>query len=73
MAIGQDNASVERLKHDLSGAVRKVQAEFERIEILVAALYGFSSPVPDYEPTFRHVAPAQLNCHELGGTDARND
>ena len=59
-------AEIERLKHDLGGAVRKAHAELERIEILAAALYGFSAPVPDYEPMFRHLSPAQLNRHELG-------
>ena len=60
----------ERLRSDLGGAVRRVHAELERIEILAAALYGFSSPVPDYEQTFRHVAIAQLNRHELGEQEA---
>lgn len=58
--------AMERLKQDLGGALRNVRAELERVEILAAALYGFSAPIPDYEPTFRHIAPAQLNCHELG-------
>ena len=64
--------AMERLKQDLSGAFRNVHAELERIELLAAALYGFSAPIPDYEPTFRHVSPAQLNQHELGGR-ARHD
>ena len=68
--MGNDmRPAMERLKHDLGGAVRNVHAELERIEILAAALYGFSVPVPDYEPTFRHISPAQLNRHELGSTD----
>ena len=71
--MGQDMTTAqERLKHDLGGAFRNVQAELERIEILAAALYGFSAPVPDYEPRFRHVSPAQLNRHELAD-DARDD
>jgi hypothetical protein len=60
--------AMERLKTDLGGALRNAHAELERVEILTAALYGFSAPIPDYEPTFRHVSPAQLNRHELGGT-----
>jgi hypothetical protein len=59
--------AMERLKQDMSGALRSVHAELERVEILAAALYGFSAPIPDYEPTFRHVSPAQLNEHELDG------
>ena len=59
--------AMERLKQDMSGALRNVHAELERVEILAAALYGFSAPVPDYEPTFHNVSPAQLNEHELDG------
>jgi hypothetical protein len=62
----------ERLKHNLRGAVQNVHAELERIEILAAALYVFSTPVPDYEPRFRHVSSAQLNRHELGEHHVRN-
>ena len=64
--------AMERLKQDLGGAFRNVHAELDRIELLTAVLYGFSAPIPDYEPTFRHVSPAQLNQHELGGR-ARHD
>jgi len=64
--------AMERLKQDLGGALRNVHADLERVEILTAALYGFSAPIPDYEPTFRHVSPAQLNRHELGEA-ARHD
>ena len=60
--------AMERLKQDLGGALRNVHAELERVEILTAALYGFSAPIPDYEPTFRHISPVQLNRHELGQT-----
>ena len=65
-------AASERLKHDLRGAVRNVRAELERIEILAAALYGFSAPVPDYEPTFQHLPTSQLNHHELADGDTRH-
>ena len=64
--------TMERLKQDMSGALRNVHAELERVEILAAALYGFSAPVPDYEPTFRHLAPAELGRHELGETAEHN-
>ncbi len=64
--------AMERLKQDLGGALRNVHAELERVEILAAALYGFSAPIPDYEPTFRHIAPAQLNHHELGEPGGRD-
>ena len=63
---------MERLTQNLGGALRNVHAELERVEILAAALYGFSAPIPDYEPTFRHVSPAQLNRHELGEQAGRD-
>lgn len=64
--------AMERLKKDLGGALRNVHAELERVEILAAALYGFSAPIPDYEPTFHHISPAQLNRHELDGPARHN-
>ncbi len=64
--------TMERLKQDLGGAFRNVHVELERIEILTAVLYGFSTPIPDYEPTFRHISPAQLNRHELGEPAGRD-
>jgi hypothetical protein len=62
---------LERLKGDLGGALHDVYADLERVEILAAALYGFSRPVPDYEPTFRHVSPAQLTRHEINAVNGR--
>jgi len=38
--------AMERLKGDLGGALHNVRAELERVEILAAALYGFSKPIP---------------------------
>lgn len=65
--------AMERLEGDLGGALHNVRAELERVEILAAALYGFSKPIPDYEQTFQHVAPGQLNCHELNGRMANDN
>ncbi len=64
--------AAERLKHNLRGAVQNVHTELERIEILAAAIYGFSAPVPEYEPTFQHLPTARLTRHEISGRDARN-
>ena len=58
--------AMERLKHDLGGALHDVHADLERVEILTAALYGFTRPVPDYEPTFHHLSRAHLTSYELG-------
>jgi hypothetical protein len=65
--------AMERLKGDLGGALRNVHAELERVEILAAALYGFSKPIPDYEPAFQHVAPRQLDRHELHAPTANDN
>ncbi len=64
--------ATERLKHNLRGAVQNMHSELERIEILAAALYGFSAPVPEYEPTFQHLPTARLTRHEISERDARN-
>jgi len=61
----------ERLKHNLRGAVQTMHTELERIEILAAAFYGFSAPVPEYEPTFQHLPTGRLTRHEIGERDAR--
>ncbi|HZT26614.1 MAG TPA: hypothetical protein VFA57_13005 [Pseudolabrys sp.] len=55
----------ERLKCDLRAAIGDMRIDLERVEILTAALYAFSMPVPDYEPRF-HNTVAHLNSHELG-------
>ena len=65
--------AMERLQGDLSGALRNVHAELERVEILAAALSGFSAPIPDYEPMFRNIAPARLTSHELGTSTANDE
>jgi hypothetical protein len=47
--------------------LRDLHAELDRVELLAAALDAFSTPVPDYEPMFRHLAPParELPQHEL--------
>ena len=64
--------AAERLKRNLRGAMQNMHTELERIEILAAALYGFSVPVPEYEPTFQHLPKGRLTRHEIGERDARN-
>ena len=56
----------ERLKHELRDAIHDLRVDLDRIEILAAALHGFSAPVPDYEPIFRHVSTAPLQRYEIG-------
>ena len=50
--------AMERLKQDLGGRIAQCACRTERVEILAAALYGFSAPIPDYEPTFVTFAGA---------------
>jgi hypothetical protein len=61
----------ERLKHELRDAIADLHADLDRIEILAAVLCGFSAPVPDYEPTFRHISLAPLQRYEIGGEASR--
>ncbi|HEY5167511.1 MAG TPA: hypothetical protein VII80_06895 [Pseudolabrys sp.] len=43
-----------------------MRADLDRVEILTAALSAFTKPVPDYEPSFRHMRHLMLTTHELG-------
>ena len=52
------NAAMERLKGELHRLVDRMHADLDRVEILVAALGGFSRPVPDYKPRFQHLGRA---------------
>ena len=57
--------AIDRVKRDLHRVLDSMRADFDRIEILSAALSAFSKPVPDYEPTFRHMRHLALKAHEL--------
>jgi hypothetical protein len=63
--MGTETAT-DRVKRELDGALDTLRADLDRIDILTAALIGFSKPVPDYEPTFQHMRHLTLNAHELG-------
>ncbi len=65
LAMGS-NAAIDRLRRELHGMIARMRGDLDRIEILIAALNGFSRPVPDYEPRFRHHPHFSLNAHELG-------
>ena len=62
--MGTDVA-IERVRNELMRAFDNTRAELERIEILVAGLAAFGTPVPNYEPTFRHLHHLNLDAHEL--------
>lgn len=60
----QAQSATDQMKRELHQLFDNIRGDLERIEILTAALNGFSRPVPDYEPRFRHLR--QLEAHELG-------
>lgn len=64
IAMGTD-AAIERVKRELLRAFDQTRAELDRIEILAAGLAAFNTPVPDYEPTFRHLHQLNLDAHEI--------
>jgi hypothetical protein len=64
IAMGTD-AAIERVKRELIRAFDQTRAELDRIEILAAGLAAFNAPVPDYEPTFRHLHQLNLDAHEM--------
>jgi hypothetical protein len=64
-------APSERLKSELRSAIDDLHADLDRVEFLAAALHGFSTPVPDYEPTFRHFSMTPLTRYEIGNEASR--
>jgi hypothetical protein len=64
-------AAIDRVKHDLHGALDTMRADLDRVELLAAALSVFSQPVLDYEPRFCHLQRVPPGAHELGKTAAR--
>jgi hypothetical protein len=63
MATGD---ATENMQRELDCAMAALRADLDRVELLTAALSAFSRPVPDYEPSFLHVARTRLAAHELG-------
>ena len=59
------NAAIERLRRELYRMIDNTRCDLDRIEILLAALNGFSRPVPDYEPRFQHLRHFSLSAHEI--------
>lgn len=58
--------ALDQVKDDLHRAMDRMRVDLTRVEILTAALSAFSSPVPDYEPAFRHLHHVSLSAHEMG-------
>ena len=62
--MGTDTAT-DRMLRELDRAMGALRADLDRVELLTAALSAFSRPVPEYEPSFRHVRRMELEAHEL--------
>jgi hypothetical protein len=60
----------QRLMDELKRALDDMSGDLMRVELLAAAITGFSRPVPDYEPRFHHLGQLRLTAHEL---DQRQD
>ena len=67
----ETDAAIDRVKKELLRAFDNTRVELDRIEILAAGLAAFNAPIPNYEPTFRHLAQLNLNEHELATEDSR--
>jgi len=55
----------DRLKGELQRSVERIRVELDKIEILSAAMFAFSKPIPAYEPGFQHLRHATVNAIEL--------
>ena len=60
------DTAVDRVKRELHRSLDVMRGDLDRVEILAAALGAFSKPVPNYEPTFRHLRHLVQDVHELG-------
>jgi hypothetical protein len=58
--------AADQVRRELHRVHDNMRADLDRVEILAAALGAFSKPVPDYEPSFRHLRHLTMNAHELG-------
>ncbi len=58
--------ATQRLSQALQATLDSMSHDLDRVELLTAALTGFSRPVPDYEPAFLHLHNATLREHQLG-------
>jgi len=48
-------ATTDRLARELRCLIDTMRTDFDRVEILLGALDGFSRRVPDYEPAFNYL------------------
>ena len=57
------------LIEELRRTLDHMSADLDRIETLTCALYGFTQPVPDYEPNFQHFSGVRMSAHEIRNSD----
>ena len=58
--------AIDRVRRELHRVLDATRADLDRIELLAAALSAFCKPIPDYEPSFRHMHQMNLSAHKLG-------
>lgn len=58
-------ASIENLKREMNRALERIMRDLDRLDILAAAMAGFSRPVPDYEYGFQHLRHQTARATEL--------
>ena len=57
---------IDRVRRELHRVLATTRADLDRVELLAAALGAFCRPIPEYEPSFRHLHQVKLSAHELG-------
>lgn len=60
--------AMDRMQRELVRAVEDLRADIDRVELLAAALSAFNRPIPEYEPSFRHMAQSNLGAYQMSGT-----
>ena len=58
--------ATSQLSRRLRRVLDNMNADIDRVEMLSAALAGFSRPVPAYEPAFHHLHAVTLRDHQIG-------
>jgi hypothetical protein len=51
----------EMIVHNLIEALERLREDLDRVELWTAALGCFQRPVPDYEPSDRHLLSSKLS------------
>jgi hypothetical protein len=54
------------VQRELERVIADLRVDLDRVELLTAALTAFSRPIPEYEPSFRHMRAVNSAVYELG-------